>query len=90
MNFHPFMSALIIAVAVLIFGCCADCARDKDNKYVKVCRINASNQDCYEFRNAHFSQWNSMVTIQDGHNKFSFNKSGWSILVMDKEERKRR
>lgn len=88
MNFHPFVSALIIAVAVLIFGCCADCARD--NKYVKVCRINASNQDCYEFRNAHFSQWNSMVMIKDGHNKYTFNKSGWSILVMDEEERKSR
>jgi hypothetical protein len=89
MNFHPFVSALIIAAAALIFGCCPDCARD--NKYVKVCRMDASKEDCLEFRDAHFSQTNTMIVIKDEDgNKYSFNKSGWSILVMDKEERKRR
>jgi hypothetical protein len=88
MNFHPFVSALIIAAAALLFGCCADCAQG--NKYVKVCRMDASKEDCFEFRDVHFSQGKTMVVIKDGQNKYSFNKSGWSILVMDKEERKRR
>lgn len=88
MNFHPFVSALIVAAAALLFGCCADCAHG--NKYVKVCRIDASKEDCFEFRDVHFSQGKTMVVIKDGQNNYTFNKSGWSILVMDKEEGKRR
>jgi len=89
MNFHPFVSGLIIAAAALIFGCsCADCSMG--NKYVKVCRMDSGSQDCYEFKDVHVIQGKTMITIQDGHNKYSFNKSGWSILVMDKGERNRR
>lgn len=90
MNFHPFVSGLIVVAAALIFGCsCADCTMG--NKYVKVCRIDSSKEDCYEFRDVHIIQGNTMVTIKDEEgNEYSFNKAGWSIVVMDKKERKRR
>lgn len=90
MNFHPFVSAILIALlAVLIYGCCADCAQG--NKYIRVCRMDSSKEDCFEFRDAHFSQTKTMIKIRDEDgNKYSFNKSGWSILVMDKKERKSR
>lgn len=89
MNFHPFVSALLIAAVALNIGCCAECSQG--NKYVRVCRMDSAKEDCFEFRDAHFSQGKTMVQIKDEDgNKYSFNKSGWSILVMDKEERKRR
>ena len=53
--------------------------------------MDASKEDCFEFRDAHFSQTKTMIKIRDEDgNKYSFNKSGWSILVMDKKERKSR
>jgi hypothetical protein len=83
------VSALLIAAAALVFGCCVDCAQS--NKYVKVCRMDASKEDCFEFRDAHISQTKTMIKIRDEDgNKYSFNKSGWSILVMDEKERKSR
>ena len=89
MNFHPFVSALIIAVVALIVGCCAEC--NQRNKYVKVCRIDSSKEDCLEFRSARFTHGKTMVQIRDEDgNEYSFNKAGWSILVMDKKERKRK
>ena len=89
MNFHPFVSAIIVTAAALIFGCCAECSQG--NKYVRVCRMYASREDCYEFRNAHFYRGKTMVLIKDEEgNKYTFNKSGWSILVMDEKERKSR
>lgn len=89
MNFHPFVSGLLIAAAALLFVCCADCAQS--NKYVRVCRMDASKEDCFEFRDVHFTQGRTMILIKDKDgNKYSFNKSGWSILVLDKKEGKRR
>jgi len=89
MNFHPFVSALIVGAVMLFFGCCAEC--NHGNKYIRVCRIDSSKEDCYEFRDAHFSQGKTMILIKDRDgNKYSFNKSGWSILVMDRKERKSR
>jgi hypothetical protein len=38
----------------------------------------------------HVIQGKTMITIKDDRNKYSFNKSGWSILVMDQGERNRR
>lgn len=89
MNFHPFVSGLIVAAVALIVGCCAEC--NQGNKYVRVCRMDASKEDCFEFRDAHFSQTKTMIKIKDEDgNKYTFNKSGWSILVLDKKERNRR
>ena len=89
MNLHPFVAGLLVAAVALFIGCCADCAQG--NKYVKVCRMDSAKEDCFEFRDAHFSQGKTMVQIKDEDgNKYSFNKSGWSILVMDKKERKRK
>lgn len=90
MNFHPFVSALIVvAVTLLILGCCSEC--DQRNRYVKVCRIDSSKEDCFEFRSARFTHGNTMVLIKDEDGtEYSFNKAGWSIVVMDKKERKRK
>lgn len=89
MNLHPFVSACIVAAAMCIFVCCADFSHG--NKYVRVCRIDPSKEECYEFRDARFIHGNKMLWIrdQDG-NEYSFNKYGWSILIIEKKDRKSR